>query len=160
MTFSSCIDEMIDSSALTLSERIGDNTVDLHNYLKYAGGKGRKTGRALVSNKVQFLSVVDIDINKEYNEEQREKVRADVIDRLAHNDVIVKTGSGGLHVYCNTELFPATSNRMVKCYTCDDFDIDIFSSVEPNKQSLVVLPETKVRKNATQPITTYEFVQG
>ena len=160
MTFSSCIDEMIDSSALTLSERIGDNTVDLHNYLKYTGGKGRKTGRALVSNKVQFLSVVDIDINKDYNEEQREKVRADVIDRLAHNDVIVKTGSGGLHVYCNTELFPATSNRMVKCYTCDDFDIDIFSSVEPNKQSLVVLPETKVRKNATQPITTYEFVQG
>ena len=154
------VNELIDSETKTLNQRISNNTIDLNNYLKYAGGKGRKTGSALLLNKISNLSVIDVDINKQYNEEQREKIYNDVLDSLAENDVIVKTASGGLHIYCNTELFPASSNRMVKCFTSDDFDVDLFSSVDENKQSLVVLPGSRVRKNAKEPICKYEFIQG
>ena len=88
----SCIDELvnelIDSETKTLKQRIGNNTIDLNNYLKYAGGKGRKTGSALLLNKISNLSVIDVDINKQYNEEQRGKVYNDVLDSLAENDVI------------------------------------------------------------------------
>ena len=152
--------ELVNEQMKTLKERIGNNTIELNNYLKYAGGKGRKTGNALLLNKISYLSVIDIDINKNYNDEQRAKVYNDVINSLSDDDIIVKTASGGIHIYCNTDLFPASSNRMVKCFTSDDYDVDIFSTVDKNKQSLVVLPGSRVRKNAKEPICKYEFIQG
>ena len=154
------VNELVNEQMKPLKQRIGDNTIDLNNYLKYPGGKGRKTGNALLLNKISHLSVIDIDINKNYNDEQREKVYNDVINSLSDDDIIVKTASGGIHIYCNTDVFPASSNRMVKCFTSDDFDVDIFSTVDESKQSLVVLPGSRVRKNAKEQINRYEFVQG
>jgi hypothetical protein len=137
-TIESCVDELVNGlvneQMKTLKERIGNNTIELNNYLKYPGGKGRKTGDALLLNKISYLSVIDIDINKNYNDEQKAKVYNDVINSLSDDDVIVKTASGGIHIYCNTDLFPASSNRMVKCFTSDDYDVDIFSTVDKNKQ--------------------------
>ena len=152
--------ELATTSQQTLNERINNNTVDLCNYLKYDGGKGRKTGKALLLNKIKNLSVIDIDINKEYDDEMKQNVRDHVISLLSIDDVIVLTGSGGLHIYCNSDLFPFTSNRMIKCYTSSDFDVDLMASIEENKRSLVVLPESRTRQNATMPIKTYSFVRG
>lgn len=72
---SKAIKEIITLSRQTLNERITGNTIILRNYLKY-GGKGyargarhlrcrktdRKTGTALLINKVKNLTVVSINI--------------------------------------------------------------------------------------------------
>lgn len=152
--------ELVKTETQTLKERINGHTVELNNYLKYDGGKGRKTGEALLLNKISNLSIIDIDINKSYKEEQKELIRNDLLNRLSDVDVIVKTASGGLHVYCNTDLFSASSNRMIKCYSCSDFDIDLMTSFDETKKSLVVAANSKVRKNATEPICSYSFVRG
>ena len=156
----SLVNELIKTESQTLNERINNNFVDLNNYLKHNGGKGRKTGKALLINKISNLSVIDIDINKSYNEEQKELIRNDLLNKLSDLDVIVKTASGGMHIYCNTDLFAATSNRMIKCYSCSDFDIDLMTSFDESKQSLVVAADSRVRKNATEPICSYSFIRG
>lgn len=80
--------------------------------------------------------------------------------KLLSDDVVVRTGSGGLHVDCNTEFFNANNNRMIKCYSCGDFDIDLMTSVDETKRSLIVLPKSQVRKSHKSAINTYEFIRG
>lgn len=156
------VDELMNSESQTLQQRISDNVIDLFNYMKHDETKAtnRKTGTALLSNKISNLSIVDIDINKELNEDEKCKVRKSIMQKLSEDDVIVKTASGGLHIYCNTDLFYVSKNRLVKCFKSDKFDVDLFSSVEPDKRSLVVLPNSRVRVNHGGAITSYEFVQG
>lgn len=151
---------LVESEALTINDRISDNTVDLLNYLKHDGGKGRVTGKALLLNKIKNLSVIDVDINKSFDDKLKEQVRKQILSKLSEDDVIVKTASGGLHIYCNTDLFLPTSNRMIKCYSCSDFDIDLMSSIDETKRSLIVMADSRVRKNAREKICTYEFVRG
>ena len=156
----SLVEELIKTEMKTLNERINDNFVELNNYLKHDGGKGRKTGRALLINKIPNLTIIDIDINKNYSDKQKENVRNDLLNKLSDLDVIVKTASGGMHIYCNTDFFTVSSNRMIKCYSCSDFDIDLMSSFDETKQSLVVAADSRVRKNATEPICSYSFIRG
>lgn len=152
--------ELVLAETKPLNERIEGNKIELRNYLKYDGGKGRKTGDALLLNKVSNLSVIDVDINKSFDDERKEAIRKNLLSKLDDKDVIVKTGGGGLHIYCNTNLFPATSNRMVKCYKCDDYDIDLMTSIDENKRSLIVMANSRVRRNATTPICSYSFIRG
>ena len=150
-----------DYDEFTLKERIEKNTINLYNYLKHDGGSGTTvTGKALVNNKCPNLSIIDIDINKELKQEEKDMIRKNLIAKISDKDVIVQTASGGLHIYCNTDEYYIDSNRMVKCFTSNDYDVDIFSSIDSNSRSLVVLPGSKVRKNAKSPILTYKFVQG
>ncbi|KAH0803548.1 Poxvirus D5 protein [Histomonas meleagridis] len=154
------IEKLIENQK-TLRERIGDNIIILTNYLKHDGGSGTKqTGIALLGNKISNLSVIDIDINKEIDEDERERIRKQILRNLSVNDVVVSTASGGLHIYCNTDEFYVNSNRMIKCYTSDRFDIDLMNCYDDNSRSLIVLPESKVRKNARSPIKTYSFIYG
>lgn len=99
------VDALMKTEALKLKDRIGDNVVELRNYLKNDDGVGRVTGKALLLNKISNLCVIDFDINKSYNDELKESIRKQLISQLSDEDVVVRTGSGGLHVYCNTESF-------------------------------------------------------
>ena len=145
----------------SFKDRIKDKTIDLTSYLKHDGGNGKtKTGRALLMNKTINLSVVDVDINKSFDDDKKEQIRKNIISKLNQKDVIVKTASGGLHIYCNTEGYYVQSNRMIKCFSCEDYDVDLMSCVDENKRSLVVLPGSKVRKSGRDAIKQYSFVQG
>ena len=150
---------------LTLETRMNGHIVECFNYLKHDGGKykggSKPTGKALVINEVESLAVIDVDIKKDHD-----IIREDILAKLCDEDVVVKTGSGGLHIYCNKGCFKPASNRMIKIYTCDDYDIDIMCTVDSKKRSLVMLPESRVRSthkgNETCPRTigSYEFVRG
>ena len=150
---------------LTLETRMNGHIVECFNYLKHDGGKykggSKPTGKALVINEVESLAVIDVDIKKDHD-----IIREDILTKLCDEDVVVKTGSGGLHIYCNKGCFKPASNRMIKIYTCDDYDIDIMCTVDSKKRSLVMLPESRVRSthkgNETCPRTigSYEFVRG
>ena len=157
----SLCDTLMKSEMLSLNDRINSNTIELKNYNKHDGGNGtRVTGKAVLLNKVPNLTVVDVDINKSLSDIDKERIRRELIRKLDENDIIVKTASGGLHIYCNTEFFTPTSNRMIKCYSCSDFDVDLMSTIDSDKRSLIVLPDSKVRKDHRSPINTYTFVRG
>ena len=158
----SLANELMISENKSLTDRIGSNTVNLTNYQKHDGGSGtRVTGKALLANKISNLSVIDIDINESYTDELKETVRKNIMVKLSTDDVVVKTASGGLHIYCNTDLFFPTSNRNIKCYSCNDFDIDLMCSVDENSRSLIVAAGSKVRDSSHKgPIKTYEFMRG
>ena len=49
---------------------------------------------------------------------------------------------------------------MIKCYSCSDYDIDLMTSKDESKRSLIVMAGSRVRKNATSPISTYSFIRG
>ena len=58
-------------TALTLESRIQNNVVDLYNYQKFTStNNGKLTGKALLSNKIKNLSIIDVDINKSLNNEE------------------------------------------------------------------------------------------
>lgn len=83
----------------TLQQQIDNNTIELFNYLKHDGGKSKtSTGKALLMNQTNNLSVVDIDINKNLDDETKENIRNNIVNKLSNDDVIVKTGSSGLHI--------------------------------------------------------------
>lgn len=154
-------DELDVSYEQTLGGRIGEKFVILNNYLKHDGGKSNKpTGKAMLGNEVFNLAVIDVDIKKEYSDEMKKEVRDDVLARLSEDDIIVKTANGGLHIYCNLDYFYTPTNREIKCYKCDDFDIDLLACVDKSKRSLVTMAGSKVRNNAREPVRSYEFIRG
>lgn len=120
--------ELTGLSMKQLRERIGENTVDLTNYNKHNGGNGtRVTGKALLLNKIPNLSVIDVDINKDLDELDKERIRKAIFKKLDISDVVVKTGSGGLHIYGNSDLFYVTSNRMIIMTYFNNKDISTFN---------------------------------
>ena len=120
------LDSLVEESKLI--NRIGNNTINLTNYNKHDQQKSsRITGKALLNNMVKNLSVIDIDINKELDNDTKENIRNNILSKLSDNDIIVKTAYGGLHIYANTDDFVTTNNRMIKCYKSNEFDIDIFN---------------------------------
>ena len=63
----------------SFKDRIKDKTIDLTSYLKHDGGNGKtKTGRALLMNKTINLSVVDVDINKSFDDDKKEQIRNNI----------------------------------------------------------------------------------
>ena len=156
--FDVCESETVEQA--TFKQRIEGNTIDLYCYNKHdACKKGTKTGTALLINQVQNLAVVDIDIVGETSEE-KSVIREEICKMLSPDDLIVQTCSGGLHVYCNTDGFPVLSNRMIKYFTCEEYDVDLMSSIEPDKRSLIVLPGSRVRKDHRSKVTEYSFLRG
>ena len=49
-----------------LKERIGVHKINLTNYEKHDGTTGRKTGEALLTNKIYNLCIVDEKLEKHY----------------------------------------------------------------------------------------------
>ncbi|KAA6356440.1 MAG: hypothetical protein EZS28_048032, partial [Streblomastix strix] len=80
-----------------------------------------------------ILCVVDVDIHKDKSIEEIDKIRQNLIDSLPPNVGLVKTAHGGLHIYCNRNLYRLPSNRNVKVATTDSFDIDVFAQMNKHK---------------------------
>ena len=150
---------------IPFEKRIEGHTVNCYNYLKHDGGKikpgSKPTGQALIINEVPDLAVVDVDVKTDPN-----IVREEVMEKLSDEDVVVQTCSGGLHIYCNKGGFKTASNRMVKAFSCDDYDVDIFCTIDSKKRSLIVLPESKVRPthkstgDNNSKVGVYTFIRG
>lgn len=83
-----------------------------------------------MTNKTINLSIIDIDINKTFDDEHKNNICEEILNKLSSDDIIVKTASGGLHIYANTNESVINQNRCIKCYKCNDFDIDIFTSFD------------------------------
>lgn len=64
------------------------------------------------------------------------------MNKLISEDlVIVQSGSGGLHIYCNNDIDNLVKNAYVKCYTTNEYDIDyIVNSENSDKRSCIMLP--------------------
>lgn len=158
--------EIFDESNKTIMERFEDIRIECYNYLKHDGDKNKArktvTGAALETNKAHNFVAVDVDINKGYDEEQKEIVRDSILEKLKENDIVVKTASGGLHIYCNIDDAFLPNNRKVGYYKSDDFNIDLIGGVDESKRSLLVLPGSKYRadKKKGTPTLTYEFIKG
>ena len=143
---------------MTLADRISENSINLTNFNKHDAQPGEITGKGLLVNKIPNLCVIDIDVNKKLSDEVKQQIRNDIVSKLSADDIVVRTGSGGLHIYANVDDFQATSNRMIKCYSCEQFDIDIMTSFDESKRSLIVLPESRVKVD--RELSSYEFIQG
>ena len=149
--------------SVPLSELFEDKFIVTYNYLKFGKTIGHsvydtfaahQTGMALKTNLVDNFAVIDIDINKALDDHQRAEIRKQIIDKLTSDDIIVESGSGGLHIYCVHDIFTADKNRYIACYKCDDYSIDYLTSVDQSKQSIVMLPRSFNERGE------YTFIQG
>ena len=162
---------------------------------------GTKSGKAFLLNEVKNLTVININIQKnvdlfrikysssafgkiyavisEKTEEEKQKIRDEIINSLSVDDVIVKTGGGGIHIYCNTDLFPFNSKREFKYHKSTNYDIDLLTSYDAkpflstpppsakDDRTTIVLPNSEIiwRTNTKRNIQElspekYEFVKG
>ena len=81
------VDLAVEAENKAFNEPAGENTVDLTNYEKHDGGRGTKiASKALLGNKIENLSVIDIDINKSFDEEKNEKIRENGLQNLSDDD--------------------------------------------------------------------------
>lgn len=153
----------------SLNQRINDHVCDLFNNEKFIRKNKKqneeKTGQLLKINEIPNLAVIDIDINKSLNDEERDEVRDNIIECLEideptkNNWFIVKTTSGGLHIYANIDGFNLGYNRNIKCYESDEFDVDIFGCVDYKKVANVCRYGTKAM-NKYNEVGEYEVIYG
>ena len=130
-----------------------------HNYHKHCNDRdGEITGYALSIDSSQY-AIIDVDIHE--NKEQIRKQFKDICKDL--NVRVVRTGSGGLHIYTMwDESFKATKDSYVKAYKdpSNSFDIDVFVPFKSDKVSrCIVLPGSQVKKNNSDEILEYEHVK-
>lgn len=150
-------EEFVNSTSLR--DRIDGHTLPTYGYLKHMTNaipkKGNPTGRVIKLNECDGLCVVDVDIKAQ----NKDKVINEILSVLPEDAVVVETCSHGLHIYCNYYGCSHESNRLIKCYTCDDYDIDILMGNDKSKFSGVMAPESKARKDHA-PVGTYTFLRG
>ena len=105
----------------TIADRVNENVVELLGYLNHPGSTSKKrTGYAIVLNKVQNMSVIEINVKID---EIRDSFIESVLSCLSENDIIVRT-INGIHIYANTNDFIATKNE-IRCYTSEEADVNI-----------------------------------
>ena len=80
-------------------------------------------------NLIPNFAIIDVDINKSLNDEQRKSIRDEFISKLSKDDVIIKSGSGGLHIYCIHDIASAYKNRYIACVQNELYAIDYLTSV-------------------------------
>ncbi|KAA6370127.1 MAG: hypothetical protein EZS28_034345, partial [Streblomastix strix] len=110
----------------------------------------RITGKAINIADCPYLAIVDIDIDKKLSEEERNLVRNELLENIYQSELnvaLVKTGHGGLHIYCNMDpLILFAGNSMVKKITTEKYDVDIFACVDYNESKrCVVLPDSRIK---------------
>ena len=166
-------------SRKSLAEFIIGRTIPLYGYsksdymrkdgtYKYPPRKDEPvTGQAVRLNKCFNLAVLDIDIDKHAPEEDRERARKYFLDKLAPEDVIEKTTSGGLHVYCLLDGFPIYNkygdlcnkdsiNTVVKGV---NVEVELLASHNSEKRQNVTIYGTEA-KNKLGGISKYVFVRN
>ena len=149
----SIVDQLSDSS----------NFKELHGFSKTIDVQtGPVTGRTLLLNKISGLSVVDFDIKKNH-----ESVTDWILKTFPVDDSIcVKTPHNGIHIYCINDYDETClyKNNYLKCYKCENFELDIFVGKFHDKQQCVNCPPTKVRFKGegddTRKIHYYEFIKN
>ncbi|KAA6364230.1 MAG: hypothetical protein EZS28_040244, partial [Streblomastix strix] len=95
------------------------------------------TGKAINIADCPYLAIVDIDIDKKLSEEDINLIRNELIEKIYQSELnvaLVKTGHGGLHIFCNMDpLILFAGNSMVKKITTEKYDVDIFACVDYNE---------------------------
>lgn len=170
------------SKYATLKEIIEPNTYLTYGYVKYHNPNHilkqdeKPTGGQFDFTRCRGLAIVDVDINKSLNDNDRTEIRKKIIDSLKGFGVaIVQTPHGGLHIYCRDDgKIQFKENRSVKCASIENADFDIFVSVKPNKKGTmgqkdlgscagVTAPETKIKfydSDKPNEIHEYKFIVG
>ena len=116
----------------------------------------KQTGMTLLVNQVYKFGVIDIDIDKQLCEHEREHIRNAILNKLSYDDlIIVQSGSGGIHIYCNNDIENLVKNANIKCCSALGYDIDyIVNSGNSNKQACIMLPGSYNDRGQ------YKFIRG
>ncbi|KAA6361981.1 MAG: hypothetical protein EZS28_042492, partial [Streblomastix strix] len=137
----------------------------LYNYQKFNKGYVQEieTGKAIDISKCPYLAVVDIDIDKKLDEQQRKIIRDELLQQLNSNKSLkvglVQTAHGGIHIYCSMSDYKLRQNSMngiIKSLESNPlnkrYGVDVFACVTPyNEESKektlrwVVLPDSIVK---------------
>ncbi|KAA6394446.1 MAG: hypothetical protein EZS28_010033 [Streblomastix strix] len=137
----------------------------MYNYQKFNKGyvQDIETGKAIDISKCPYLAVVDIDIDKKLDEQQRKDIRDELLQQL-NNDKslkvgLVQTAHGGIHIYCHMNDYKLRQNLMTGIIKSLEskplnkrYGVDVFACVAPyNEESKektlrwVVLPDSIVK---------------
>jgi hypothetical protein len=133
-----------------------------HKKFLAKGQSGTQTGKQFNLNFQNKLCVVDIDVDHSLSDEQKEKIRDEIVGRIFTDVVYTKTGNGGLHIFCLwDETIIPKSNRMTNAATIAGIEgvkgINIFITVDPKKHSHVVFAGSSIKCDNGS-IGKYEFL--
>lgn len=134
---------------------------DLYNYRKFTVNNytGEPTGKCILLNKCEIpFAILDIDFGEE-TDEYKESFIADLLPRLPENTVVVQSPHKGIHMYCTHNLFPRM-NRYVKIVKTEHFDLDLFFAGPSSKNSLCVVPNSKILDKETNEELYYCFIKN
>ena len=173
----------------SLKERINNHLVPTDNYKKFSTDNSIKTGSLTLDefqssksitgatiylNEVEYLSVIDIDINHHENdlmdETEAERTRKYIKNVCKTNDyVLAQTPSGGFHIYCNNddEFFnrfdpKSEKNSFAQISIEKGLDLDLFTSRNPNNRQNCLVIGSKIiyDKDPTKTIKQSKFING
>ncbi|KAA6358719.1 MAG: hypothetical protein EZS28_045754, partial [Streblomastix strix] len=148
----------------SLTVRTNNAISKLYNYKKINKGYAQEieTGKATDISKCPYLAVVDIDIDKKLDEQQRKIIRDELLQLLKNDKSLkiglVQTAHRGKYIYCHILDYKLRQNFMtgiIKSLESNPmnkrYGVDVFACVTPyNEESKektlrwVVLPESIV----------------
>ncbi|KAA6375127.1 MAG: hypothetical protein EZS28_029347 [Streblomastix strix] len=153
----------IQRQSLTL--RTNNAISRLYNYQKFNKRYAQdiETGKAIDISKCPYLAVVDIDIDKKLDEQQRKVIKDELLQQLYNNNShkvgLVQTAHVGIHIYCHILDYKLRQNSMIWIIKSLEsnpmnkrYEVDVFACVTPyNEESKektlrwVVLPDSIVK---------------
>ena len=149
-----------------------ENIPNARNYTKNANTqKGKITGYGLKVSHIENLAVVDVDIKgkDKMAKEEKQKVSDKLFEKIRKFNFshVVRTASGGAHIYCNVDYFDLKGKeritQILKAFPDSEYDFDIFANVrtlEKHMEAFVLLFESKIKYKGSDEIFKYELAIG
>lgn len=126
--------------------RVGPRVGRTYDYNKHLQTGKTQTGYALFVNGSPY-AIVDFDF-KGTTDEDFMNMASSALEGVPPENIVVKTRGKGLHLYLTYDgQKDVQKGRFVGVYTGAEYTVDLLLPFPADKQSLIVLPGSKAKKN-------------
>lgn len=147
-----------------------ENILNARWYSKnaHSKSKGKVTGYGLRVSFIENLACLDVDIkNKKTLSKEELKKKSDKLFefiRKCNFSQVVKTASGGAHIYCNVNNFDVKGHEVLQGFASnDDYGFDLFAhdrNRTKHTNSFVMLYESQIKYSDDGEILKYTLEIG
>ena len=165
------IEDLINPKTNYFKESKDENILNVRYFIRYFTKiphikKGIITGYALNVPAIKNLACLNVNINKYISEEESKKASDELFELISKFNFshVVKTASGGAHIYCNVNNFDMKGKEFYMVFAeVGKYKFDLFghdNNLTKHKNNYVLLYGSKIKHENSGKILEHKLVIG